>query len=134
MIAFLGAAWAALRGWFSGLSMQLVSVAAIAALAAGLIFAIYKAGRASAQTEALRTLAAENAALAARYQEQFLEAQDAVARERAAAEALIADNAKLKEQVNAVAKGNASPGVDRAVRGLQRDSTKNAVSRVSGAR
>jgi hypothetical protein len=134
MTAFLGAAWTAVRGWFSGLSAQLAVAIAVAALAAGLAFAIYQAGRASAQTQALRVSAAENAALAARYRQQFLDAQDAVARERAAAEALIADNAKLKEQVNAVAKEYASPGVDRAVRGLRRDSTHDPVSHVPRSR
>ena len=134
MIGVLSAAWIAVRGWFSGLSQQVILAIAAAILAGALLFAVYTAGHAAAEANTLRALAADNAATAQHYRDEFLAAQDSVARERARSEALIADNEKLKEQVNAVAKGGASPGVDLAVRGLQSHSTKVSAAHVSGSR
>jgi hypothetical protein len=134
MIGVLSAAWTAVRGWFSGVSVQLAMAVGGLILAGALVLAVYKAGHAAAEADGLRRLAAENAAVAAQYREQFIQTQDTVARERARAEALVADNEKLKEQVHAIAKGDASPGVDLAVRGMQSHATKNPVVRVPGAR
>jgi hypothetical protein len=134
MIAIVSAAWAAVRSWFSRIPLQLGMAIGAAALAGAFAFSVYKAGRAAAEADALRKLAADNAAVVAQYREDVVRAQDAVARERTRIEALIADNERLKEQVNAVAKGRASPGVDLAVRGMQSNSTKDPAARVSGSR
>ena len=111
------AVWSVLRGWFGGLPWGLIAGLAVPALALGLEFAVYKAGQASARAGEMQALAADNARAAGLYQKQVIAVNAAMDLEQGRAERLAADNARLKERVDAVAKGNASPGVELAVRG-----------------
>src|SRR5437762_3581146 len=81
MIAVVSAAWAVVRSWLSGIPLRLGMAIGAAALAGAFAFTVYKAGRAAAEADELRKLAADNAAVAAQYREHVVQAQDAVARE-----------------------------------------------------
>ena len=133
MIAVLSGLWTAVRGWFAGLPWTVIGAAAIAGLAGGLGLAVYRAGESAARAETMRALAADNAKTAARYQNEAELAEKAAAEDRARADALALENTQLKEKVDAVAQGAASPGVDLAVRGLQSPRFKARVSRMPGA-
>lgn len=115
----LSAFIAGLLARINSLPLRLIAFAA-AALSIGLaLFAVYREGRHAAEQAAAVSLAKHNAEIAAKYMRDAHAAEDAAARERARAEDLMKQVTALKEQVAHVAKGNASPGVDAAVRGLR---------------
>lgn len=115
----MGAVIAGLAARFNALPFRMIAVSALVAALGLMLFLVYREGRHAADQAAAVGLARHNAEIAAKYMRDSEAAQGAAARERARADALASQVARLKEQVAHVAKGVASPGVDAAVHGVR---------------
>lgn len=125
---------AALGARFNALPFKLIAGIAVAGMIGLALFAVYREGRHAGDEAAAVALAKHNAEIAAKFMRDSRAAQTASAADRARADAAALDLTTLKEQINAVAKGNASAGCLAAIRGLQPRSTQVGKPAVPGGR
>jgi len=114
----MSAVWLAIKAWFGGLPSWVVPAVAGAVAVIAVVYGIYHAGEASARADQAEQRANENAQIIKQEREARARSEAAFAEANAKAIKLQADTDLLKEEISRVAKGNASPGCARAIRGV----------------